>query len=73
MCMCEVLTHNTSIVKLTFIEGHAMTQAIGSRAQTVGTRVQIQTSPCGICGDRRDTDTGFSASISPFTLSVSLS
>jgi len=48
-----------------------MLQAVGSRPFTTEAWVQFQASPCGVCGVRNDTGTGFCPPSTPdFALSV---
>jgi hypothetical protein len=46
--------------------GRAMAQAVSPRPLTAEARVQSRVSPCGICGGRSGTRTGFSPSTSGF-------
>jgi hypothetical protein len=46
--------------------GRAMAQAVSRLPLTTEARVRSQVSPCGICGGRSGTGTGFSSSTSVF-------
>ena len=54
-----------------FNKGSAMDEAVSHRSLTAQDRVQLQLSPCGICGRKSGTGTSFSSnSLFFFSMSV---
>jgi hypothetical protein len=52
---------------VTLDAGRAMAQAVSRRPPTPEAQVRSRVSPCGICGERSGTGTGFSPSTSVFS------
>jgi hypothetical protein len=48
--------------------GHAMAQAVSLRSPTAEARVRSRVNPCGICGGKSGTGTGFSPGTSVLPL-----
>lgn len=54
----------------TVMHDQAIDQVVRFRLLTVEARVQVQSSPCGICDGQCDPETGFSPILSHFLVSL---